>query len=152
MNILNKIFLMGLINTQLLFGASSSSSSHTKLAEGVNNLTADIGGMDGGIKKTLGLIAFVMGIVIMLWGLYDLFVDEDQQKQGKKVQGILRVLGGAAIILVGQIAGYLRGATNQQTGGGALGNNTIITKPNLFLASIDNNSLKINFKQNYSYI
>ena len=55
---------------------------------------------------------FLMGTVVMGWGAYDLFIDEDKQQQGKKTQGGLKLAGGFALVAITKLVSWAGGNTD----------------------------------------
>lgn len=57
-------------------------------------------GLDTASNKGLGIasiILAVVGLVAFSYGVYETFIDEDSRQEGKKVKGVLKMIGGVII-------------------------------------------------------
>ena len=75
-------------------------------------------GVKSEAEKVLGIV-FVMakfgGALVVLWGLYDTFIAEDQRNEGKKFGGGMKIAGGIMLALAGSVLGWAFGKDKTET-------------------------------------
>jgi len=81
----------------------SSSDLNSKLT-GLTNTTKTAA---SSFLTLLGIVIIAIGLIVVIWGIYDVFIDEDQRNEGKKAKGAKKIVGGLLFIAFFWLASQL---------------------------------------------
>jgi len=97
---MKKILPLGLI-------AGSTALFAGSLDGKIGDISTQVQNSQSKLEIILKVVAYIIGVGVILWGLYELFIAEDAQKQGKKVHGALKIVGGGFLVALPKVISWL---------------------------------------------
>jgi prolipoprotein diacylglyceryltransferase len=95
--------------TRMFVGAMvlASNANAAKWADQSGKIADDIGKTSDSAISALIIVAKLVGFGFAAWGVYEMFIAEDPQKQGKKSQGGMKIIGGIILIAIVSFISYI---------------------------------------------
>jgi len=105
---MKKIFILGLIALAVAESAFAAETTGENFSTKIGEIDTQMKTVSGSASNIIAVISYVIGLIFVGWGIYDLFIDEDQQHQNKKAKGGLKIIGGGLLIGIVNVAKWIK--------------------------------------------